>query len=261
MTTFDSFMFNDEFDILEMRLLELEKVPNLVHVLVEANVTHQDRPKPYHFAQNRDRFAPWLDRIIHVKAKNLPLVLDHPDPWAREHAQREWIGQGLDDAGARDDDILLQSDVDEIPTVVAARNVRPRGGFVAFAQRGHFWSVNWKYPHPWHGTVAGLVGHARATGFGPMRDVRNTTPVRIPNAGWHFSWLPSNGLSSTEQAVKKVGSYCHPEVTDRIIAGLESERFLRYGVHVDGVQMSRCEVDSSFPRYIREGRAPKAWFL
>lgn len=250
----DCFMFNNELDMLECRLVELEQIPNLRHVLVEADVDHQDHPKPLHFKENRGRFDRWEDRIVHVIARDLPTTGDDPDPWAREHAQREWFRAGLVDA--QPDDVVLQSDIDEIPSAVAARNVKPRG-FVAFEQRGHFWSLRWQYPHTWQGTVAGRLRDI--TSFGQMRDLRNLTPVRIPHAGWHLSWLPSGDLTSADAAVRKVGSYCHPEVTDRILAGLASDRFLVDGVHVDGVQMTRCEVDHTFPKWIREGRCPESW--
>lgn len=252
----DCFMFNNELDMLECRLVELEGIADLRHVLVEADVDHQDHPKPLHYEENRDRFARWADRIVHVVATDLPSASEFPDPWAREHAQREWFRVALADADP--DDVVLQSDVDEIPTVAAARNVKPRG-FVAFEQRGHFWSLRWKYPHTWQGTVAARLRDISS--FGAMRDTRNITPVRLPNAGWHLSWLPNGGVSSADAAVRKVGSYCHPEVTDRILNGLEDETFLVRGVHVDGVQMTRCEIDHTFPKWVREGRCPEEWLL
>src|ERR1051326_9357013 len=66
---YDVFMFNDELDILECRLYELQDIPNLTHVIVEANVTHQDNPKDSVFLDHRERFAPWKDRIAHVRSE------------------------------------------------------------------------------------------------------------------------------------------------------------------------------------------------
>lgn len=248
MTIWDTFMVNNELDMLECRLVELEKIPNVVHVAVEADVDHQDHPKPYHLSENLDRFAPWKERLIVVRATDLPTAADAPDPWAREHAQREFIRLGLTDANPRD--VVLHGDIDEIPTEVVARNVKPTG-LVAFEQRGHFWSCRWRYPVPWRGTVAGRVGDI--TSFAKMRDTRNVAKA-ITDAGWHLSWL-----GGPEVAIAKVGSYCHPEVTDRILKGLADDSFLRQGIHVDGVRMMPCEVDDSFPKYVREGRCPMSW--
>ena len=260
MAIYDAFPFHDELDLLEMRLTELERIPDLRHILVEATVTHQDRPKPLFYAENRERFAPWADRIIHVVADVLPTVADDPDPWARELAQRTYITKGLVDA--EPDDILMQSDVDEIPHPLVVRNLRlPKGsGVLAFRQRGHFWAVDWEYPPGWSGTTAVRVGDSDGN-MPRMRSLRNLVkqiggaPGARPSGGWHFSWL-----GGPEVAMRKVGSFCHPEVEDRIVRGLAEDTFLRHGWHVDGVRMVPVEVDKSWPRWIVEGHAPAAWY-
>lgn len=264
-TTIDAFPFHDELDILQMRLEELYDAVDWF-ILVEADVTHQDRPKPYHYAEHADRFAPWADKIIPVRATGLPSVADFPDPWAREHAQREWITAGLVDLENRgvtlpDDTVIMQSDVDEIPRAVVARNVNPGGRIWSLGQRGHFWAVDWFYPDVWKGTtITTLRGVAR---FGDrpwikMRDGRNVydTPAHLMDAGWHFSWL-----GGPDRALHKVGAFCHPEVRDRILAGINDElRFWRDGVHVDGKVMEPVEVDEGWPAFIREQRCPSSWW-
>lgn len=257
----DCFPFNNELDILECRLVELgEAVDSFV--LVEATRDHQDHVKPLHFAENVERFKPWAKRIVHVVVKDgeMPSKAQDNDPWAREHAQREFIARGLAKLDLCDSDVILQSDVDEIPRALHARNVRPQG-FWSFAQRGHFFAIDWLYPHPWYGTVAATVGHLNKfpadRRFSYMRDVRMTAlnPSHLTDAGWHLSWL-----GGAEAAVAKVGSYCHPEVTDRILDGLATDRFLRHGIHVDGVKMRPVDVDESWPKWIVAGNAPANWY-
>lgn len=254
----DAFPFHDELDLLECRLTELYDTVDYF-VLVEADVTHQDRPKPAYYREHAERFAPWADKIVPVLATGLPTLADDPDPWAREHAQREHIATGLVTIGAADQDVILQSDVDEIPTALHARNVRPGGGLVAFGQRAHFWAVDWHYPLVWFGTVAATVGGLARTfsslPFGRMRDTRNTAP-RLLHAGWHFSWL-----GGPERALHKVDSFCHPEVLDRIVGGVDNDNFFwREGWHVDGVRMEPVEIDETWPRWIRDGNAPDSWY-
>lgn len=256
---FDAFMFKDEFDILECRIVELEEVRNLVHILVEADVDHQDHPKPYHFEAGKERFAKWADRIIHVKATGLPTARQDQDPWSREHAQREWIRVGLTIGEAKPDDMLLQSDVDEIPRALQARNVRT-DGMVAFAMRGHFWAVDWLYPEPWMGTVAAKVGTIAKLGpqaMGYMRDCRNTAlcPPSLRDAGWHLSWLGGDDMANA-----KVESFCHTEVSDLILKGVAGDRFKGQGWHCDGKKMVPVDVDGSWPKWIREGNAPANWY-
>lgn len=250
----DAFMFFDELDVLELRLTELGDTVD-TFVLVEADVTHQNEPKPFHYLDNQERFAPWADKIVHVAATDLPT---YPNPWSREHAQRDWIGVGLARLDLAADDIVLYSDVDEVPRALHARNVRPGDGVMAFGQRGHFWAVDWIYPQMWKGTVAATVRSMGRLGRRPlvrMRDMRNWAPCppHMMDAGWHLSWL-----GGPDRAAKKAEAFSHPEVRERVLE--ESLRYWRDGVHVDGVQMNPVDVDESWPKWIVDGRAPESWF-
>ncbi len=257
----DTFMFNNELDILECRLFELYDHLD-AFVIVESERDHQDHAKPLWYADNAERFAAYADKIVHVVVKNgeMPSKAQDADPWAREHAQREFIARGLAALDLTDSDVILQSDADEIPRALHAKNVRPQG-FWSFAQRGLFWAVDYLYPHPWYGTVATTVGHLNKfpadRRFSYMRDVRMTAlnPSHLTDAGWHLSWL-----GGADAALRKVGSFCHPEVEDRIRHGLTSDQFLRDGIHVDGVKMRPVDVDESWPKWIVEGHAPASWY-
>ena len=116
----DTFMFRDELDMLEARLTELEDSPVYRHVLVEATTTHTGIPKPLYYDGNKERYARWADRIVHVIAD----VSNEPHPWAMEHAQRNHIWAAIADADP--DDIVILGDVDEIPSPRLSRQPRPR---------------------------------------------------------------------------------------------------------------------------------------
>lgn len=107
---FDCFTFFNELDLLELRLLELDR---LVHrfVLVEAPQTFTGRPKPLHFTLNRGRFERFLPKIVHVVLEEFPAGM--ASAWDREYHSRRGIMRGL--TGAAPDDLVLISDVDEIP--------------------------------------------------------------------------------------------------------------------------------------------------
>ena len=62
---YDTFLFFNEFDLLDIRLHELDAVADKF-VLVEATRTHSDQPKPLYYAENRERYAAFHDKIIHV---------------------------------------------------------------------------------------------------------------------------------------------------------------------------------------------------
>lgn len=254
----DTFPMHDELDLLELRLTELyEAVDHFV--IVEAEVTHQDVAKPFYYLENKERFAPWADKIVSVQARGLPTLKADPDPWSREHAQREHIATGLDRIGVTTDDVILQSDIDEIPRALQTRNCRPQG-LVAFEQRLHCFAIDWLHPDPWMGTVAGRAGTIRALGampFGFMRDARNKAPCppAYRNAGWHLSWLGGNAAQR-----KKLGAFCHPEIADRIEQGLANDEYLTEGWHVDGRKMLAVDVDDDYPKWIVAGNAPASWY-
>lgn len=254
----DTFMANDELDILECRLYELYDAVDWF-IAVEADVTHQDRPKPYHITDNLDRFAPYKDKLIVVHAAGLPTVEQDHDPWAREMAQREHVATGLAQIGVGDDDIILHGDIDEIPRPLIARNIRP-DGLLAIGMRGHFWAIDYLYPNLWLGTVAGRVGTIARLGptpFGAMRNTRNVAPnpPHLRDAGWHLSWL-----GGVERTLRKVNEFCHPEVEEKIRLGLEVDAFLGLGYHVDGLKLSAVDVDDSWPRWVVDGHCPANWF-
>lgn len=248
----DTFMVNDELDMLECRLYELEGVANLVHVAVEADVDHQDHPKPFHLSENIERFDQWKDRLYVVRATGLPTAKDYPDPWAREHAQRERVAEALEHIDGIDlDTVVLHGDLDEIPTPVAVRNVKP-AGMLSFQQRFLCMAVDWLHPDPWQGTVAARLRNIRS--FGAMRDCRNYAPV-LPGAGHHFSWL-----GGKEAYLRKLNAFCHPEIAERTELGLEEDFFINAGVHVDTKKLTPVDVDESWPRWIAEGKCPESWF-
>lgn len=249
----DSFMINDEIEMLRCRLTELAPVVDYF-VAVEADVDHQDHRKPYYISENMDQLDEWADQLIVVQASGLPTRAEKPDPWAREHAQREWVWDGLGKIGVDTEDIVLHGDLDEIPTRLWARNVRPYGATMyGCKQTLYSMAVDWKHPDPWFGTVAARVGAVRS--FGAMRDTRNFVQP-IPS-GWHLSWL-----GGTDAALRKLGSFCHPEVASRIHKGLTGgcNSFLDEGIHADLKQMVPVDVDHSWPEYVYKRQCPESWF-
>ena len=59
---FDTMIFNDELDMLEIRMQELKDVVDFF-VIVESRVTHSNKPKPLVFEQNKARFNFVADKV------------------------------------------------------------------------------------------------------------------------------------------------------------------------------------------------------
>lgn len=284
----DTFMMNDELDMLTCRLATMSPAVDYF-IAIEADVDHQDHPKPYHLTENIDRFAEWADKLIVVQATDLPTLADDVmlphdlRQWSREWAQRDWVWEGLKRVpGLADDSIVLHGDIDEICDPLHIRNARPRRReFVVFAQAMFSFAVDWMHPDAWGGTVAVTVATAREIGNREIVDgelqhpgawqlIRNNRNGLITvylsdggygwrsrvlsESGWHFTWIGGPQASAT-----KLGAFCHPEVADRITTGLKSNSFVREGFHVDGRKMLPVDVDETWPAWIRE-HAPTTWF-
>ena len=259
----DSFPFFNELDMLEMRCEEVYDAVDWI-VAVEADVTHQGDPKPYHLSENLDRFDQWKDKLLVVQATDLPTVGACPDAWSREIAQREHLTRALASLDLDGDDIIIHGDVDEIPRASTLWTLRwtppwKIKGPTTLLQRGHFWAVDWLYPPGWEGTVACKFSDLLAIGsFGDLRNTRRQNPARqcIPDAGWHFSWL-----GGADANLVKVNSFCHPEtIRDVTEAVSKGHVYLTEGIHTDGVKLEPVDVDSSWPAYIAERRCPASWF-
>lgn len=224
----DCFTFNDELDMLELRLRALNDAVG-AFVLVEAPVTFQGDPKPLHFDEHRERFSPWLHRIVHVVADELP---GGDNPWLRENLQREAMVKGLRQLGLAGIDTVVVADVDEIWDPETLRRPDP---FLVLLQTMIVYDWRWQHPEPWDGPTATTWDTIRKCGPSPMTIVRNCRLHHRPprkRSGWHLSWFggPDANLS-------KLDSFSHTEIKERALDGLRSGRFADEGIHVDGVPL------------------------
>jgi hypothetical protein len=251
---FDLTMFRDELDMLEVRLREFEDL-DVTHVVAEAPVDHRGHPKPLHYAENKDRFAPWSDRIIHVIAGDLPVT---GNPWVTEHAQRDRTWQAVEDV-ARDSDVILLADVDEFPSPEALEGVFP---VAALSQRLAMYAVDWLVPDPHVCSVVASGRYMRGKQASAVRDARGGY-FTLQNAGMHLTWL---GGVEGQQAKLRVT--CHsmddatlgemrPDEVERIASG----ECYRTGIHHAGdLQLLPVDVDETWPRWIFQRKCPPSWF-
>jgi beta-1,4-mannosyl-glycoprotein beta-1,4-N-acetylglucosaminyltransferase len=218
---FDCVPFFNEFDQLRLRIALLE---NLVDrfVVVEAHQTHTGKPKPLYLSKSGDALLRHPKLV--VRAVDLPVGYSH---WEREQHQRDALGGVLNNLGACAGDLILVSDVDEIPAPAAVRRAAaalsasaPRM-ILAFEQRLFYFRLNfelvWSRKLPWLGTAAALYEHAKSINGlrTTARHVRGrhsqgydrTAPVfRLPEGGWHFSYLGDD-----EALRDKLAAFAHQE--------------------------------------------------
>ncbi|KAE8653752.1 hypothetical protein F3Y22_tig00117056pilonHSYRG00119 [Hibiscus syriacus] len=110
---YDAVLFSNEVDILKIRWQEL--YPYITQfVLLESSSTFSGIPKPMVFASHRDRFKFVEPRLTYGTIRGR--FKKGKNPFIEEARQREALDQLLKRAGIADDDLLIMSDVDEIPS-------------------------------------------------------------------------------------------------------------------------------------------------
>ena len=222
----DTFLFSSELDLLELRLWETEDVVDR-WLIAESKTTHSGHRKPLFYLENRDRFARWNRRIEHA-VFDLPEGSDCPqNNLLREIHQRTQIGLHLENHGIRDDDVVMLSDVDEIPCEAALKRYKPDMGLMA---------VETPHSYYWLNTCGGGWGAIRigtwkqimaAVGndFQSLRHVGRDLPLlrADPNVwgsgGWHLSF--TGGVEAIQQ---KMAWYQH---TNLATGSLMNPRWLR----------------------------------
>jgi beta-1,4-mannosyl-glycoprotein beta-1,4-N-acetylglucosaminyltransferase len=236
----DGFMFFNELELLEIRLHELSAVVDHF-ILVEARETFTFKPKPLHFLENRARFKPFLDRIDHQIIDRFP---QRANAWDAERTQRERIAHAF---GSGDpDDLLVFSDLDEIPRAAALSHDMAADGPVSLEQQQYYLFLNcWLENQP--ALEKAKVARRRHL-TESIYDIRQRQHPVVPNAGWHFSFL--GGVSRNKY---KMSAFAHEELN---IGWYTSERnylrALRAGrLHFDSRQHIRqVPFDESFPRHV-----------
>lgn len=200
MKIIDTFMFRDELDLLEFRLEYLYDHVDYF-VLVESNVTHRGYPKTIFYSLYKDRFEKYQDKIIHVLSTEIPKVVSgtmtKEDKYVyREKLQRSKILDGLSEINVSYEDIILVSDIDEVPdpktfnTLPKLLSMSP----VIFKQDWLVWNGRLKRKDKWLGTTAFYKTHLIQDPF----EINNTRQYDIMNnpsdylsidSGWHLNWF------------------------------------------------------------------------
>ncbi len=203
---FDAFLFFNELDLLKIRLEELKDVVDRF-VLVEAPITFSGASKPLYFELHRDIFSEYADRIICYVVPDMPRFA-RTSRYIRQFHQRNSIGTALQRAGCKPEDLVLVSDVDEIPCgrkLPEALALLESNDLVIFEQTYHHYYVNNIREHNWLGTYACRYDflHAfgsvhklrygkqtlRRTGVDLRKTVIEQKYPHFPHGGWHLSWF------------------------------------------------------------------------
>ena len=230
MKIYDCFMYFDEELILDLRLNILDKFVDYF-VIVESIFTHKGEKRNLKF--NINKFKKFEDKIVYLVYDQEPSQIekivskDTEDEKSRkyimnalfrENAQRNFINGALNDLD--NEDVILVSDVDEIPNLKGINFKEKKSKIILFKQDMLYYKFNLKLPNlDWTGTKA-----CKKKYFKSAQWLRNVKDRKYPfyrvdtyfsekkyincefvdNGGWHFT-----NIKTAKQIKQKLESYLH----------------------------------------------------
>lgn len=210
----DCFTFFNELDMLECRLEYLyDKVDRFV--LVEADITHSGKSKPFYFDLNKDRYSKYLSKITHIKLEIDPTEYDwthdlsknfNNASWQVENRQRNGILEGIKDLP--DNAVIMVSDLDEIPNrdaIPRAVRILEQRLAVSLETRQFYYNLGQCLVEPWPATVVVKKQILNRVSPQQLRDAKNGN-LLIKKGGWHLTYF-----GSVDAIRNKIMNFAHQE--------------------------------------------------
>ena len=288
MKIYDCFMYYDEDLIIDLRFNILNKYIT-EFIIVESKFTHSGEKRELLFDINK--YSMFKKKINYIVLENEPENLetihdkDTPDKknskyimnaLKRENFQRNAITKGLKEVNP--DDLILISDVDEIPDLSNLNLESINDEIILFKQNFYYYKFNLKLEDlPWLGTKACKYKILKSPQW--LRNIKDkkypfwrldvlfsdnkySNIKFIENGGWHFS-----NMKSPADIEKKMKTYLHHREYDinplgeekikqiikskksiyNLKADMKSEKF-------DGTQNLKPTDGNELPNYIKENK-------
>ena len=230
MKIYDCFMYFDEEIVLDLRLNVLNDFVDYF-VIVESIYTHRGDKRELKF--NKEKFNKFKDKIIYLiydqEPRNIKKIFDTDseneksvkyimNAVFRENGQRNFISKGLERANEKD--LILISDVDEIPNLEKINWNTLKDQIVLFKQDMFYYKLNLRLPDLiWSGSKACRKKYLKSPQW--LRNVKDKkysffrldtlfsekkyiNIKFINNGGWHFS-----NIKTAAEIEYKLKSYLH----------------------------------------------------
>ena len=252
---YDCFIFFNELDLLEIRLETLNPYVDYF-IISDCDSTFSGEDKPFYFEENKEKFSKFLDKIIYIKnynSKDITLsnniyegkkkeVYDiiigihnnhkpehgHGQPhWCRQFIQTEYMKLGMSEC--EDDDIILFSDLDEIPRPESIKDMREWSMDKRYCllQDNNNYYVNNIASTNWRGNIICKYKDVKYESINMLRWLARqdeTNFVFIYNAGWHLSYMGPAERIKTKLRCAAHQEFNNPYVLDNIENNMISNR-------------------------------------
>ena len=281
-------MYFDEEIVLDVRLNTLNDFVDYF-VIVESKFTHKGEKRDLKF--NHKKFNKFKDKIIYLIYDEVPTKIEIVKPEDdegkkygkyilnaayRENGQRNFIQEGL--LNAKSNDIILISDVDEIPNLSEINFNKISQKIFLFEQNMFYYKFNLYIPNlRWTGTKGckkkDLVNpqwlrNIKDRKYSAFRldtffsDKKYSSVKIIEDGGWHFS-----NIKTAKGIEHKLKSYLHhlefdlkPLTTNQIEEIIKNKQAI-YDLKVDkrinkigtGAKLEKFEF-SKLPIYIQKNK-------
>ena len=265
---YDCFSYLDEDLLLNLRLNILDKYVDYF-VIIEGNKTWQNNPKELKFDINK--YEKFKHKIIYIKVTDLP---DGEDPYLRENYQRNSILKGL--INSKEDDLIIISDLDEIPEPNSLKYFKKEMRYASFKQRHFYYKFNLqskKNPY-WLGSRICIKKYLKSPQW--LRDLKfkkrpfwRLDKLRlnniIENGGWHFCNLknPKNLLYKYQNLCETNDPIHFKEKIEEKYLNLdEIKRRIDKREDIIGRkdQFIKVDLDNSFPEFLLNNKSNyKEW--
>jgi len=254
-------MYFDEDLVLDLRLNVLNDFVDKF-VIAEATKDHTGKDKKLNF--DIKNFLKFENKIEYIIVDDLPMNLksfkkNWPVHHLRDQHQRNALSRGY--KNCNDDDLIMISDIDEIPDPIKIKEFQIKNKYACFMQKNFQSKINLlnisdKY---WMGTKIIQKKFIKSPQW--LRNIKTAKPAfwkfykpRQPqiicDGGWHFSFL-----KSPKDISKKIKSYSHsefnkPEFTDE--KKIEERIKNRVDIFDRNYKYEKMELDDTFPKYVLE---------
>jgi beta-1,4-mannosyl-glycoprotein beta-1,4-N-acetylglucosaminyltransferase len=204
---FDCFTFNDELDLLELRLEYLNLVVDKF-VLIESEFSFSGNVKPLYFQLNKARFERFADKIIYA---SIPFEFcNKNDAWQNEYFQRNFIKTQL--TSLQNEDIVHLSDVDEIPNLTTILKDYSIDKPYLIELPVYYYFLNLKSDASFKANLLTPYQFIKEFDLGKRERyfelTNNFIEIKNIKTGWHFSYLFGHDITKYQNKLK---SFSHTE--------------------------------------------------
>lgn len=224
MKIFDCFLYNGEDKLLNLRLHELDEYVD-EFIIVEGAFTHKGDKKKLRF--NIDSFSKFKDKITYKVFKDAPST----DAWHNENSHRRYLKEGFRGKEVLSNDVIILSDLDEIPDIEFLKKTRVEGlkeTRTSF-HNYYYYNIDCRNVNKWPGSVfinAFTFLKRYNFDFEYIRQIRHTFPLigkhyEYNSGGWHFSYF-----GDVNYIIDKIKGFAHQEFNKEKYTDPETIQYL-----------------------------------